>query len=167
MARLHAVSWFLLLCIVVGCGQPGTVIIISDHEARALPDDTPWHRVSSVAPSWPVTFGFERTTKGNGGLAFPGGEARIYDAHDDGIVFAPHTLRTRLVDLNRDGFSDIELSGTAVFHDDKGTDELGRRPVRAVFTFTPSQRRFVETLSDQAIYTRAADELRAREEPRR
>ena len=118
-----------------------------------MPDDTPGHRVLSVAPGRPVTFHFEKTTKGNGGLTFPGGFARIYDVHDDCIVFAPPLLHTRLADLDGDGFADLELSGTAVLHDEKGTHELGRRPVRAVFTFDPSQHRFVETLSDPSIYT--------------
>jgi len=154
MARPHAVSFFLLLCVAVGCAQRGTVII-SDLDVRSLPDQTPWCRVLSVAPGWPVTFHFEMSTKGNGGLTFPGGSARIYDAHDDCLVFAPPLLNTRLADLDSDGFADIELSGTAVFTDDNGTHEVGRHPVRAVFTFIPSQHRFVETLSDQSIYTDA------------
>lgn len=151
MLRPRVVSR-LLFCAVVGCGQPGAVII-TDLDAHSLPDDTPWDRVLSVAPGWPVPFQFEKTTKGNGGLTFPGGFARIYDAHDDGIVFDPYLLDTRLADLDGDGFADIELRGTAVFHDDKGTREIGRRRVRAVFTFVPAQRRFVETASDESIYT--------------
>jgi len=151
MARLHAVSFFLLVSVVVGCAQQGTVII-SDPEARVLPDDTPWQRVLSVAPGWPVTFDFEKTSKGNGGLTFPGGFARVYDAHDDGVVFAPPTLHTRLVDLDRDGYADVELSGTAVFYDDKGDLELDRHPVRATFMFVPSERRFVASRSDPSIY---------------
>jgi hypothetical protein len=150
--RLHAISCSLLLCVVVGCTD---VLVISDCEAASLPDDVPRHRVLPVAPGWYVTFEFEKTTKGNGVLSFPGGLARIHDAHDDGIVFAPFTLRARLADLDGDGFADLEFSGTAVFHAEKGNHELGRRPVRAVFTFIPSQRRFVETLSDRSIYTDA------------
>ena len=152
MMRLHAVSCFFILCGVVGCAQQGA-IILSDREARALPDATPWQRVLSVAPGWSVTFDFEKTSKGNGGLTFPGGFGRGYDANDDRIVFAPPLLNTRLADLDGDGFADIEFTGTAVLRDDKGTHELGKRPVRAVFTFNPSEHRFVETLSDQFIYT--------------
>jgi len=154
MALPHAVSFFLLLCVAVGCGRPGTVII-SELDVRSLPDETPWCRVLSVAPGWPVRFHFEMSTKGNGGLTFPGGFARIYDAHDDCLVFAPYLLNARLADLDGDGFADIELSGTAVLTDGKDAHEVGRHPVRAVFTFIPSQHRFVETLSDQSIYTEA------------
>jgi len=151
MVRLHAASFFLLLC-VVGCAQQGTVII-SDGEARSLPGDTPWQRVLSVAPGWPVTFDFEKTSKGNGGLTFPGGFARIYDRHNDCLVFGPATLDARLVDLDGDGYADIEFSGTAVFYDDEGELEIERHPVRATFMFVPAQRQFVESHSDPSIYT--------------
>jgi len=151
--RLFAISGLLLSCVVVGCSKPGTVMIISELDEQSLPDDTSWRRVLSVAAGWPVTFSFEKTTKGNGTLTFPGGCAGIYDCHDDGITFAPYLLRARLEDLDRDGYADIEISGTAVFHDERGAHELGRHPVRAVFKFIPSKHRFVKTVSDPAINT--------------
>jgi hypothetical protein len=106
-----------------------------------LSDDTPWHR-SVCLGGVLVRFDFEKTSKGNGTLTFPGGKVRIYDAHDDGIIFDPFGLQTRLIDL------DLEVSGIAVRFDDKGDREIERRPVRAVFRFVPSAGRFINVISD-------------------
>jgi hypothetical protein len=139
-------TFFLLLAAAVlsGCATRRGVVI-SRQEMEALPDDTPWHRTVYLG-GVPVKFEFEKTSKGNGMLQFPGGAVRNYDDHDDGIIFQPFALDTRLTD-----HGDLEFSGVGVHHDDSGR-EVERRSVHAIFHFEPSIGKFVSVVSDPWIY---------------
>ena len=145
---------FCSLTAVILCDcatRPG--IVISSRLMESLPDETPWHRFVDVGPNSRVKFEFEKTKKGNGVLHFPGGGVRIYDAYDDGRIFDPFALDTRLIDLNGDGYLDLEVSGMGVQFDEKGDTELERRRVQATFLFVPATKTFTNIVSDPWIYT--------------
>jgi hypothetical protein len=132
--------------------SPQSDVLISRQDMDALPDDTPWHRFVEIG-GVRVRFDFEKTSKGNGTLKFPGGGVRIYDSHNDGVIFQPFALDTRLVDLDHDRCLDLDVSGVVVRFDDKGDRGIDRRPVRAVFRFVPSVKGFTNVVSDPWIYT--------------
>ena len=142
---------FLALAAASFCGcATQSNILISQKDMAALPDDTPWSRVVTVG-GVRVRFEFEKTSKGNGMLLFPGGGVRNYDDHDDGVIFQPIALDTRLIGSAEAGHLDLQVSGTAVRFDKER--EIERRPVRAVFRFVPSTKKFTNIVSDPWIYT--------------
>lgn len=58
---------------------------------------------------------FDITSKGNGVLRFPGGWMRVYDMHQDENETPPGLFRNELIDVNGDGYLDID-SDVATFH---------------------------------------------------
>lgn len=152
MRMCHAYFSLLAVAAVSGCAhRDGS--LISRRSIEALPDETPWHRQVHIGHGIRANFDFEKTKKGNGTLWFPGGAVGIYDAHNNGITFDPFALNVRLLDLDHDGFLDLEVSGMAVEWDEKGDRELARRSVRATFRFNPSTKTFTNTISDSCIFT--------------
>jgi len=151
MSVHHTVLLLLTAVGLCGCATQSDVLI-SRKEMEALPDDTPWHRYVHVG-GVRVRFDFEKTSKGNGMLRFPGGAVRNYDDYNDGVIFEPFALDTRLTYLGHDGSADLEVSGIAVRFDEKGDREVERRSVRAVFRFVPSTKSFTNVVSDPWIYT--------------
>ena len=105
-----------------------------------------------VSASVIVTGSFSITSKGNGGLVVPGAGIRLYDSHDDGLIFDGGLLNNELVDIDGDGFKDIVLWGTSILYDDKGDKEIGRRPVLCIFRFNPKIKKFVNTVPSQDVY---------------
>jgi hypothetical protein len=145
---------FLLLgaAAVSGCSHH-VGSLISAISMEKLPDETPWHRRIDVGHGVRADFEFEKTKKGNGVLTFPGGFVRNYDAHNDCITFDPFGLNTRLVDLDHDGYLDLDVSGVAIEWDEKVDREKSRRLVQTTFRFNPSTRTFTKAISDPWIYT--------------
>src|SRR5882672_11472229 len=79
---------------------------------------------------------FEITTKGNGSVALPGLFVRVYDGHDDGLVFRDGLLRC---EWQREGDRiDFVVSGFAERTDGKKEAV----PVHGVFRYSTKERRF-------------------------
>jgi hypothetical protein len=109
---------------------------------QALPDATAWSRDVEIGRGVQATFEFEKTTKGNGVLRFPGGCARVYDSHDDSVTFEPFALDIRLVEIDDDGYLDVVATGIGVHREEKTDREIERRPVRSTFRFDPRTKTF-------------------------
>jgi hypothetical protein len=79
--------------------------------------------------------------KGNGALIIGDLVIRVYDDHDDGLIYQNHLLDFTLKDLNGDGFKDMILNGVAITSDD---DEVitGYHSIVLVFYYEPEQKRF-------------------------
>lgn len=105
-----------------------------------------------VSYSLKVIGNFSITSKGNGVLQVPGVNIRLYDGHDDGVVFDSFLLNNELVDVDGDGFKDIVLWGTSILYDDKDDKEIGRRPVLSIFRFDPKTKKFINTVPSQDVY---------------
>ena len=105
-----------------------------------------------VSVSLTVTGYFSITSKGNGELKVPGANIRLYDSHDDGVVFDGFLLNNELVDVDGDEFKDIVLWGTSILYDDNDDKEISRRPVLSIFRFEPKTNKFINTVPSQDVY---------------
>ena len=84
---------------------------------------------------------FEITSKGNGGVDLPGLYVRVYDDHDDGVVFQDHLLRCEWRDIDNDGFRDFVVNGIAI-RTDENSGSVSSVPVRGVFRYVAEHRCF-------------------------
>ena len=71
---------------------------------------------------------FDITSKGNGGLDIPGGWIRVYDSHNDGVVYRDGLLKCEWRDEDGDGVLDLVVSGVAQFYGEKGNRVEVERP---------------------------------------
>ena len=96
---------------------------------------------------------FEITTKGNGFISLPGLNIRIYDSHDDGLVFENNLLKCEWKDADDDGFLDLVVSGSSI----RTGDDDGGKPTKVmiggVFRWNPKNRRFEVNRCSPEIYT--------------
>ena len=61
----------------------------------------------------------EVTTKGNGTLTVGNLKLKVYDAHDDGAVYANDMACVEFVDLNGDGCKDLIVTGAVCYNNEK------------------------------------------------
>jgi hypothetical protein len=104
----------------------------------------------NVAASIKIPATFSVTSKGNGSLQWKGGFLRLYDAHDDGVLYSPPLLRNELRDTNGDGYKDIVVWGTVTLTSDETSDPLQHIPVRTVLKYDPHSGNFL--LSEGSPY---------------
>lgn len=99
---------------------------------------------------------FNVTTKGNGVISVPGMNVRIYDAHDDGLVFENYLLKCEWKDTDADGFLDLVVSGTAILTGDQGDAKPTKIEINGVFRWDDEDRRFEVVRCSPEIYTWAS-----------
>jgi len=95
---------------------------------------------------------FSITTKGNGWLEVSGLGIRVYDSHNDGIIYRRGLLKCIWKDENGDGILDLVVSGTAEHWNEKGLKVESVSDVRGLFRYVSSERRFVAVECSPEIY---------------
>lgn len=60
---------------------------------------------------------------------------RIFDQHDDGIVYENNALSIDLKDLNGNGFNELIITGILKYTGDKETDPASYSPFTQIFTY--------------------------------
>jgi hypothetical protein len=99
-----------------------------------------------VATGVSIEAGFEITSKGNGVVEVPGLSVRVYDTHDDGLVFRNRILRC---EWQREGDTfEFVVSGFA----DRTEGKKESNPVRGVFRYSAKARRFEPVSCSPHIY---------------
>lgn len=88
-----------------------------------------------------VPYSFSITSKGNGVINILNTSIRIYDQHNDGNYFKSGLLNNRLIDLNKDGYQDLVVSGIAITTGPKGDDYIEKN-IKAVLQYSPSTNTF-------------------------
>lgn len=81
--------------------------------------------------SIPVTY--NATKKGNGTIDLNGLLIRVFDQHDDGIVYKNNFLNVEIKDLNDDGYNEIIFTGTLKFTGEKETDPVSYKTIKRIY----------------------------------
>jgi hypothetical protein len=85
------------------------------------------------------------TSKGNGTLRLANLLLRVFDEHDDGIVYKDSCLKVQFKNINNDGYLDLDVSGIALTTDEKSDKPLDEQKVELQYRYVPKERRFVKT----------------------
>ncbi len=111
-------------------------------DCRAAQDPQSATSQIEVMPGVSVEVVFEITAKGNGVVELPGVGVRVYDCHDDGLVFRDSLLRCEWRDFDRDGALDFVVTGVGVRTHEKTGAEQSSLPLRGVFRYVRERARF-------------------------
>lgn len=89
----------------------------------------------------PVEVAF--TSKGNGMLSCLNLPKRVYDAHDDGVLYAGGISAVVFVDANRDGYRDLVFASALLESpDDKAPSNAFREYAQSIYLYQPESRDF-------------------------
>lgn len=99
-----------------------------------------------------ISASFEITNKGNGTLDLPGLRIRVYDDHNDGVVYRDGLLKCEWRDEDGDGVLDLVVSGFAQFYGEKGNRVEIERPIQGLFRYITKEKRFVKVHCSPEIY---------------
>ena len=99
-----------------------------------------------------LVWSFSITSKGNGVLTIGQSNIRLYDCHDDGIVFENWLLENHLEDVNSDGYQDLVLNGTVIIKDERGEKVISEKAISLVFYYHQNKRKFIPNESNPYIY---------------
>ncbi|MFK5947351.1 MAG: hypothetical protein QM500_01110 [Methylococcales bacterium] len=77
----------------------------------------------------------QATSKGNGTLKIHNLYLRIFDQHDDGIIYENNLLNIDLKDLNGNGYNELIISGVLKHTGEKETDSASYSPFTQIFTY--------------------------------
>jgi hypothetical protein len=84
------------------------------------------------------------TTQGNGTLKISNLFLRLYDVHDDGIVFENGCLKLVLEDFNHDGVKDLAVNGVINEMDEKIEGKILRSyPISRQYLYDKKSRNFI------------------------
>ena len=81
--------------------------------------------------SIPVTF--KKKKKGNGTLNLNGLLIRIFDQHDDGVIYENSYLNLELKDLNNDNIKEIIFTGIIKYTGEKETDPVSYESISSIY----------------------------------
>ena len=82
------------------------------------------------------------TNKGNGTLSIANLRLRVYDDHDDGLIYQGRLLDIAFVDLSGGGYKDLIVSGCAIHTGEKEDAVPKYEGVVFVYKFLPKERKF-------------------------
>jgi hypothetical protein len=104
-------------------------------------------RIAVAQDSW-IEGVFAITTKGNGIVSLPGLSVRVFDSHDDGVVYRGGLLRCEW--QHNGSRLDFVVSGVA----DRTEVPKASIQVRGIFRYDPSRKRFEVVRCSPEIYHR-------------
>lgn len=81
------------------------------------------------------------TTKGNGLLEFSTLRLHVFDEHDDGAYYEKGLLDIEFVDLDKDQYKDIIISGSVRYTNEQG-QVVRNESVIFIYMFDPEPKRF-------------------------
>lgn len=139
---------FLLLsigvCLLSACIAEDGLFCMADfreNRRNGIPHERIAGKQVVLGPGAVFNAEIEVTAKGNGLLRLVNIRPKIYDTHNDTEIFADGLLRSRLADVNGDGYLDLILFGVKEVCDDKG-NFLAFRPEFFLWIFLPQLRCF-------------------------
>lgn len=82
--------------------------------------------------SIPITF--DTTSKGNGTINLNGLLLRVFDQHDDGIVYKNYYLNMEVKDINTDGINELIFTGELKHTGEKETDPVHFEAITTIYS---------------------------------
>lgn len=99
-----------------------------------------------------LPYKFSITARGDGGINIGGIYIHTYDSHNDGTIFQDHLLKHQFVDVNRDGYLDLVISGVGLFKGVTEWDAIRKRTLVSIFIYDIVGNKYINTVPDEAVW---------------
>ena len=86
---------------------------------EGMPGEESIHREVDFGKKVKLKASIEVTAKGNGALRLGNLNLKVFDSHDDGVVYENELLTIDIADLDGDGARELIVSGIVVFTEDE------------------------------------------------
>lgn len=87
-----------------------------------------------LSPKLLIPLSIEATSKGNGTINLNGLLLRIFDQHEDGIVYKNGFLELEIKDINSDGINELIFTGELKYTGEKETDPVHFEPITIIYS---------------------------------
>ena len=154
--RARSLCSLLIGALGLLCAQPAGAQRIERSQLGpvkgGMEGEQSWERTIELGKDVSLPAKLEVTAKGNGILEVGNLKLKVYDGHDDGAYYDNDLLNVEFVDVTRDGYKDLVVSGDVLY---TGDDDQVKsvEPVVFLYVFVPEQKQFVQT------YKRASFDL--------
>jgi len=85
----------------------------------------------------------EGTNKGNGSITIHNLHLRLFDQHDDGVVYEGNSLKLDLKDITGDNINELIISGIIKYTGDDEAEPASYEPFTQIYTFDCSKGQFI------------------------
>ena len=123
----------------VACAAPKNKILesssLNELFTQLVNSHSQTQRTLKLNSNLQFTVTLEGTSKGNGTLKVHNLYLRIFDQHDDGLVYEGNSLNIDFKDLNNDKLNEIIITGTLKYTGNNETDPVSYKPFTQIFSF--------------------------------
>jgi hypothetical protein len=84
------------------------------------------------------------TSKGNGTLSIANLLLRVFDEHDDGLIYKDGCFQVQFKERGKNSFPGLELTGIAIETDGKSDKPLKEDKIDLQYEYIPNERRFLK-----------------------
>lgn len=123
-----------------------TQIIKKEKLIQLVNKNKDHQQVINLSPSIKLNGYFSASAKGNATIRIENIFLRLFDQHDDGIVYPNSLLELELIDLNNDGINELILTGLVATTDDD--DEISSTiHTTYIFQYSTKEEKFITLFS--------------------
>jgi hypothetical protein len=142
----------------IGHASAGTVDVKSAFQ-QANKENAPLTTLTlALGHGLNVTASVQMTSKGNGTLSLPNLGLRLFDQHDDGLVYRGGLLKLDLVTLGDDRYASILVSGILQHTGEKESDPIEEEAAVFIYRLDCRSGKFVQTYRNSSINIEIATE---------
>ena len=124
MSRAVLAIIFLATCVAAAHAGPFVTMQMLKPDRDGMPGEQICRGQADIGAGLKLPFVLAVTNKGNGGLEIANLKLRIFDDHDDGLIYDGSLLNAEIVSLDDTDNKYLIISGTAIHTGDKGNERL-------------------------------------------
>ncbi len=136
---ITVIGFIVLAVSTFACSAPGDKIFVNSSSGelftQLVNNNSQAQRTLKLNNNLQFNVILEGTSKGNGTLKIHNLNLRIFDQHDDGVVYEGDVLKVDFKDLNDDKLNEIIITGILKYTGDDESDSVNYESFAQIFSF--------------------------------
>lgn len=136
ISLFNTASLLLSIIMLSSCSDTSVVYSNSIKEdiETSLANNKPVSTNIILSDKLSIPVSIEATSKGNGTINLNGLLLRVFDQHDDGIIYKNDYLNIEVKDINADGINELIFTGELKHTGEKEADPVHFEPITTIYS---------------------------------